>query len=371
MTTSKILLVSGEGDPTSPRTWSGTPRNLMEALREIGCDVVGYNLRPSRPLRASLCALSLAFGSGKEFRRTPVYVLYGRMRMANQAAPDTVTLHMGLCTMPHRRKKGDGLHAVYLDTTFDMIAEGTLTPYSEGVRRRYERFEINALRAADHVFTVSECARENLIEHYSLPTEKVCAVGTGVGSIQPTEEEKDYSTRTVLFVAKQRFEEKGGLLLLQAFRIAQAADQRLKLIVVATEPYRAMVEELPGASFKSNLSWDDLQALFNTSSLFAMPAIYEPWGLVYLEAMLCRTPILGLNRNAIPEFTQGGKCGFIVGEATPEAVAATLCDAFSDTDRLAHMGHVGQQFVRSRYSWHQTALRMCAALSIEVARPIR
>jgi glycosyltransferase involved in cell wall biosynthesis len=269
---------------------------------------------------------------------------------------------MGMCTVPHRRKPGDGRHALYMDTTFDMTAKGTLKPFGSAVYRKYEQFEIRSLRAADHVFTVSDCARENLINHYGLSADKVTSVGTGLGSIQPQSGIKDYSPRTVLFVAKQRFEEKGGTLLLDGFRLAQSLDPRMKLIVVATEPYRQRVESIPGTIFKTSLSWDELQALFNSSSLFAMPAVYEPWGLVYLEALVCRTPILGLNRNAVPEFTQNGKNGFLVESPTPASVAEALVEALSDTNRLAAMGETGQQYVHSRYGWDKTAQRICATV---------
>jgi glycosyltransferase involved in cell wall biosynthesis len=269
---------------------------------------------------------------------------------------------MGLCTIPHKRKKGDGSHAIYLDTTFNLTSKYTVTPCSDAIRRKYEQFEVDCIKAADRIFTVSECAMHDLINHYSVPPEKVVAVGTGLGKIRPAESEKDYSARTVLFVAKQRFIEKGGELILDGFRLAQLEGPPLKLIVVATEPYRRMVEAIPGALFKSDLSWRELEALFNTSSLFAMPAIYEPWGLVYLEALACRTPVLGLNRNALPEFTQNGKFGFLVDEPTAEAVASALRDALSDTNRLARMGRTAQQYVQGRYGWDKTAIRICDAL---------
>jgi len=183
-----------------------------------------------------------------------------------------------------------------------------------------------------------------------------------MGNVRCIEGEKPYSSCTTLFVAKDRFEEKGGLLLLEGFRLAQASDPRLKLIVVAPEPYREVAESVPGVAFKTALPWNELETLFNEASLFAMPALYEPWGLVYVEALACRTPVLGMNRNALPELTQNGEYGFLLDEATPSCVAAKLLNAYSDIDRLAAMGYRGQQYVRSRYSWDLTAARITDAL---------
>jgi glycosyltransferase involved in cell wall biosynthesis len=123
-----------------------------------------------------------------------------------------------------------------------------------------------------------------------------------------------------------------------------------------------MVESVPGVTFKTALPWKELETLFNEVSLFAMPALYEPWGLVYIEALACRTPVLGMNRNALPELTQNGECGFLLNEATPSCVAAKLLEAYSDIPRLATMGYRGQQYVRDRYSWDMTAARIVDAL---------
>ncbi len=183
-----------------------------------------------------------------------------------------------------------------------------------------------------------------------------------MGKIRCVGGEKSYSSRTTLFVAKDRFEEKGGLLLLEGFRLAQASDSRLKLIVVAPEQYREVAQSVPGVTFKTALPWDELEMLFNEASLFAMPAIYEPWGLVYVEALACRTPVLGMNRNSLPELTQNGAYGFLLDEATPSCVAEKLLDAYSSIDRLAAMGSRGQKYVRSRYGWDLTAERITGVL---------
>jgi glycosyltransferase involved in cell wall biosynthesis len=358
----KITLISGEGDPADPRTWSGTLYNLIGGFKTIGCGVTGVNLLPPRLLRAAFAALTLVTGYGREFRRTRFFSHFSNLKISKSAGADSVFLHMGYCTIPFRRKQGDGYHAAYLDTTFNQISRYVIKPYSDALYRKYENLEKAILQAADHVFTVSECAREDLIDHYALPPEKVTHAGTGFGMIQPWEGKRDYSSRTILFVAKQRFEEKGGLLLLEGFRLAQARDPRLKLVVVATEPYRSLVEAIPGTEFRSGIPWKELEGLFNTSSLFAMPAIREPWGLVYLEALACRTPILGLNRNAVPEFTQHGKFGFMVDEPSVESVASALCEALSDTERLANMGCLAQKHVQNFYSWDRTAMRIANVL---------
>jgi glycosyltransferase involved in cell wall biosynthesis len=278
------------------------------------------------------------------------------------ATGKTIFLHISTTTFPFGNRRTGVQHILFLDSTVHLESLYTICKLNDAQTKKNEAGEQRVVAAADHVFTTSERVRQDIVEYYSIPPERVTAVGTGMGNVRCIEGEKPYSSCTTLFVAKDRFEEKGGLLLLEGFRLAQASDPRLKLIVVAPEPYREVAESVPGVAFKTALPWNELETLFNEASLFAMPALYEPWGLVYVEALACRTPVLGMNRNALPELTQNGEYGFLLDEATPSCVAAKLLNAYSDIDRLAAMGYRGQQYVRSRYSWDLTAARITDAL---------
>jgi glycosyltransferase involved in cell wall biosynthesis len=181
-------------------------------------------------------------------------------------------------------------------------------------------------------------------------------VGTGRSpDIKPYRGEKDYHSGQILFIAKHRFEEKGGYLLLDAFRIAQEKHSKLQLVILGNEKVKRLAANAKNVQVLGHIPFQQLQNLFNDSALLAMPALMEPWGLVYLEALACRTPILGLNRMAFPEISGGGKYGFIVNEPTPEAVAAGILDAMSDPGRLERMGHEGQSYCLKKFTWENTA----------------
>lgn len=353
-----VYVVSDAGDPTNPRTWSGTPSNLIQGFKQIGVDVEGLNVTIPRWIRIGLTGTSVLLGYGRDFRRTWLGNLYASLATRSKGSPDTLFVHTSSSTIPSRGKSRRGLHVLYLDSTFHLMAQHTLMPYSPRQLERYDEFEQKSLKAADFVFPISECGARDVIGHYGISADLVFPAGTGKGSIRASDAERFYDDPTILFVAKQRFEEKGGVLLLNAFRIARESNPNLKLVVVATEPYRAMVEALPGTRFASNLVWDELQGLFNTASVYAMPAIHEPWGLVYIEAMSCGTPILGLDRYAVPEMTGYGEFGFIVSEPTPEAVAVGLVSALSDPVRLKHMGQRARQRVENHYGWEKVASRI-------------
>ena len=82
-----------------------------------------------------------------------------------------------------------------------------------------------------------------------------------------------------------------------------------------------------------------------------MPAVREPNGITYLEALASKTPIIGLNRFAFPEFSGDGQFGFIVPEYNSELLANTIINALSNPSLLNKMGLEGQAFVKGKYDW--------------------
>jgi glycosyltransferase involved in cell wall biosynthesis len=100
-----------------------------------------------------------------------------------------------------------------------------------------------------------------------------------------------------------------------------------------------------------------------------MPALCEANGIVYPEALASRTPILGLDRLAFPEFAGHGEFGFIVPEPQPALVAQAILEAFSNPARLQQMGEAGQKFVVENYTWARTARTMVDAIGARLALP--
>lgn len=81
----------------------------------------------------------------------------------------------------------------------------------------------------------------------------------------------------------------------------------------------------------------------------------DPWGQVYLEAMISRTPVVGLRRNGLPELVGEGRHGFLVDRADPSELAETILNALSDPQRLEGMAVAAQRHVIGSYSWDRVA----------------
>lgn len=250
-----------------------------------------------------------------------------------------------------------------MDNSYDLWESSSLSArkLSRWQRTQFRRLELAALRRVRHIFTVGRHVADNFVDCMGVPRERVTAVGTGAGGIQPYRGAKDYSRGRLLIVAKARPRDKGLPLLLEAFELARLRRPDLELTVVGGANFPGAANR-PGVRCTGRIPQEELQALFESAALYVMPATYEPWGLAYLEALACRTPVVGLARNALPEITDGGRFGLLLEEPSAERLSALLLDALSDPLRLERMAVSGQEHCLSRYDWNKVAERITGTI---------
>ncbi|MFZ4103048.1 MAG: glycosyltransferase family 4 protein [Sphingobacterium thalpophilum] len=165
-----------------------------------------------------------------------------------------------------------------------------------------------------------------------------------------------------MFTAKARFLDKGGDLVIAAFRKALEIDPQLHLTIVGSEEGQK-INDCPNVTTLGFIPLEDLQKLFDTHSLFLMPAFNEPWGLVYLEAMACKMPIMGLNRNSFPELSGYGKYGFCIEDGNSATLANAIVEAFNNPTQLKEMGEQAQAYVLEKFSWEKTVNQILQIIS--------
>jgi glycosyltransferase involved in cell wall biosynthesis len=225
----------------------------------------------------------------------------------------------------------------------------------------YERLERESFDRMEHIFTFGAYVRDSIIDHYDISPSKVTAVGSGMGTIEPYFGSKSYAAPHLLFVAKHLFAEKGGPLLLEGFFKALKKRPDLRLSIVGAKSIANRIPKHPAITFYGYLPWHALTALYREATLLVQPMLNDPWGQVYLESLVSRTPILGLDRNGLPEIIEGGEHGFLIDDPDPNVLADAIVDAVGDPKRLAAMGRTGQQRVLNAYSWDIAAERIAFA----------
>jgi glycosyltransferase involved in cell wall biosynthesis len=113
----------------------------------------------------------------------------------------------------------------------------------------------------------------------------------------------------------------------------------------------------------------DLAEIFNCSDVFAAPAVDEPFGLVYLEAMASGIPPIGTTTGGPLSFVNvdaDNPTGWLVPPDDVEATARALAEAVSDPTARRQRGDRAVSFIREHYSWGSSA-KAIAALYDEVS----
>jgi starch synthase len=83
--------------------------------------------------------------------------------------------------------------------------------------------------------------------------------------------------------------------------------------------------------------------LLSHATVFACPSLYEPLGIVNLEAMACGTAVVASRVGGIPEVVSDGETGLLVPPDDPAALAGALNALIGDPGRAAAMGAAGRK----------------------------
>lgn len=244
--------------------------------------------------------------------------------------------------------------------------------------------ERSAYESADAVIAVSGGMRLDILRSYpDIDPNKVHVIHNGIDvqAWAPTSNPEllerwgiDSSRPSIVFVGRIT-RQKGLPYLLEA---AQALPEDVQLILCAgapdTEEIKQEVElrvsllqkERSGVIWiPDHLPRHELAAILTSATAFVCPSIYEPLGIVNLEAMACGIPVVGTATGGIPEVIADGETGWLVpieqlqdGTGTPlnpekfvSDLARAMINAVSDIDRARRMGVAARERARTHFDW--------------------
>jgi glycogen synthase len=268
---------------------------------------------------------------------------------------------------PHRPWKAEQLGSAYHATTW---------------------IERTAYHDADGVVAVSEAMASDVQALYGVPPERVRVIHNGIDpdEYRPRPDPAvlrrlgvDEEQPIVLFVGRIT-RQKGILHLVRAVRhlapgvqvvLCAGAPDTDDIAREMTEAVEAARREAAAAVvwIPEMLPKPDVIALYTHAAVFVCPSVYEPFGIINLEAMACETPVVASAVGGIPEIVVPGETGLLVpfepvddGTAEPRDPAAfsrALADAvnalMADPARRAAMGEAARARVLAHFSWHRIA----------------
>ncbi|MDU0289455.1 glycogen synthase [Saccharothrix longispora] len=240
--------------------------------------------------------------------------------------------------------------------------------------------ERTAYEAADAVIAVSEGMRADVLDCYpALDPARVHVVRNGIdtAAYHPVAE-TDALTRhgidparpIVTFVGRITRQKGVGHLVAAAHRISHDAQVVLCAGAPDTpeiaEETRAAVAELAAARpgvvwIQRMLQPAEVRQVLSASAVFVCPSVYEPLGIVNLEAMACGTAVVASDVGGIPEVVDHGRTGLLVHyderdvEAFREGLADAVNELLGDPARAAAFGGAGRARAVEEFSWATVA----------------
>jgi glycogen synthase len=248
--------------------------------------------------------------------------------------------------------------------------------------------EKTAYENADGVIAVSAAMREDVHRLYSVPYDKIRVIHNGIDldqykpSPSPEVLERygvDPATPFVLFVGRIT-RQKGIIHLVRAIKHFRAGVQVVLCAGAPDTPEigHEMEDRVAEASQESSapIIWvrqivpkDDIIALYTHAALFVCPSVYEPFGIINLEAMACGTPVVASAVGGIREVVVHDKTGLLVPfepvggtdfePKDPAQFARDLATGVNslleDPDRLERMGQRSRERVEHFFSWTSIA----------------
>ncbi len=247
--------------------------------------------------------------------------------------------------------------------------------------------EQSAYTLADGIIAVSEQMKEDVIEAYGVAKEKVTVIHNGIDPefYKPTFDNSlleeygiDPNIPFVLFVG--RITRQKGIS--QLIAAAKNFNKNSQIVLCAGAPDTKEIEletealianlrkERDGVILISEmLPREKIKVLYSHARVFACPSLYEPFGIINLEAMACETPVVGSHVGGIPEIIVEGATGFLVplqsvsrtdfNPLNPEAFQkdfASKINLLLDDEALATaMGKAGRVRVLQIFSWESIA----------------
>jgi glycogen synthase len=247
--------------------------------------------------------------------------------------------------------------------------------------------ERTALESADAVVAVSQGTREDVLRLFDVDPDRVHVIHNGIDPefyrrVEETDalarHGVDPSVPYVLFVGRIT-RQKGIVHLVRAIR---HLDPGIGVVLCAGQPDTPEIAAEVAAGVEAarrerpNVVWigemvsrDDVRQLYSHAAVFCCPSVYEPFGIINLEAAACETPVVASAVGGIPEVVVDGETGLLVpvelriddpmSPVDPDRFERNLAGAINalmaDPAAREAMGRAARRRAVERFGWSAIA----------------
>ena len=368
------------------QTWSGSASNLRAALGQI-TETADIGVRVPRLSRVALKALHTRYYGGRltttwacsgltdRYMRRCLHRELSRRRALGECDAAIVIEDLAALPVPF---------FTYYDSSWDLLIAATqsahvfasLRAISPSTLARRRARQIAVYEQANGVIAFSRWHARNLIEQSGISPEKVHVALPGIkGYLDDTGDpgrnerrlirpvpHREGPRRRLLFVGRQHqwydFYRKGGDLAVAALAILRRDyDPRVTLTIVGVDRWPMPGSPPDGVSLLGALPAHEVRALYDSHDLFVMPSRFEPFGLVFAEAIASGLPCVARNACAMPEIVTPGLSGALVTSDDEYELAATIAASLTDDALYENCASRAPAFA-AYFSWERAARDM-------------
>ncbi len=257
-----------------------------------------------------------------------------------------------------------GMNAPVVDyTRFSELKYVVITSYNMFLAQKYDEWctyehefkhwfdlEKSLYQNAQIIFTTNDNVRESLIKDYTVDSSRLLKMGYGLTFDGVEDYTKVYDGKTILFVGFD-FKRKGGFTLLKAFEKVRQTKPDSRLVIIGPNKDMYKIEQ-EGVEFLGPVKdREKVKDYYKQASVFAMPSVCEPFGLVFLEAMAYKVPCVGSMVDAMNEIIEDGKTGYLIEPNDTDMLAEKILALLNDQKLNQKMGEQARISSMNMFSW--------------------
>jgi len=232
--------------------------------------------------------------------------------------------------------------------------------------------EQTGLTASDKIIAVSRADRDDIVDCYGINSNRIEVIPNGV-DIEKYRKKEDPSVLRkygikkpyVLFLG--RLSRQKGVF--ETLKASDGLPKEVKLVLVTGKADERGLENKLAKEVRrrKNILWIDKMlteeetvALYSDAEVFVSPSVYEPFGIMNLEAMACSLPVVSTKVGGIKDVVLDGETGILVSPRSPVEIVEAVNKLLGDPLLAKRMGEKGRKRVEKEFSWETIAQKTLA-----------
>jgi glycosyltransferase involved in cell wall biosynthesis len=274
-----------------------------------------------------------------------------------------------VCDAAWTMKKGFGVPMI---ATIHATEAGRMKGIHSELQRYINQTEWRLTFEAWRVICNSQHMYNELTGHFKMPGDKITVIPNGIDpdvfdfEFDPRPMRNQFAAeheKIVLYVGRMVLE-KGVQVLLHSIPYIEYECPNTKFLFVGTGYY---LDELKGTAERLGVAHDckflgyvsdhDLLRLYKIADAVCIPSLYEPFGIVALEGMAARVPVVTSDTGGLPDFVEHMANGVTTYTNNVESLSWGLLEVLRNPHLAAHLREEGHKRVSTIYNWNVIAKR--------------